>query len=87
MLSNNGLCLRAAAQYVLLFLVLMVNSDRFHKIPKGEYNQKSLLMCLLKALLEYRICLPVLSILLSPIGYTSSFHTPPTYPHLHQDPK
>ena len=43
MLSNNGLCLRAAAQYVLLFLVLMVNSNRFHKIPKREYNQKSLL--------------------------------------------
>ena len=29
MLSNNGLCLRIAAQYMLLFLVLAVNSDRF----------------------------------------------------------
>ena len=29
MLSNNGLCLHAAAQYMLLFLVLVVNSDWF----------------------------------------------------------
>ena len=29
MLSNNGLCLRAAPQYVLLFLVWFNNSDRF----------------------------------------------------------
>ena len=29
MLSNNGLCLCAAVQYVLLFLVRFNNSDRF----------------------------------------------------------
>ena len=29
MLSNNGLCLRTAVQYVLLFLVLTVNSAQF----------------------------------------------------------
>ena len=29
MLSNNSLCLRAAAQYVLLFLVQFNNSDQF----------------------------------------------------------
>ena len=29
MLSNNDLCLHPAVQYVLLFLVLAVNSDRF----------------------------------------------------------
>ena len=29
MLSNNALCLRTAAQYVLLFLALAVNSDQF----------------------------------------------------------
>ena len=29
MLSNNGLCLHTTAQYVLLFLVLAVNSARF----------------------------------------------------------
>ena len=29
MLSNNGLCLRAAVQYVLLFLVRFSNSDWF----------------------------------------------------------
>ena len=28
-LSNNGLCLQAAVQYVLLFLALAVNSDWF----------------------------------------------------------
>ena len=28
MLNNKGLCLRAAAQYVLLFLVTVNNSDR-----------------------------------------------------------
>ena len=29
MLSNNGLCLRTAVQYVLLFLGLAENSDCF----------------------------------------------------------
>ena len=29
MLSNDGLCLHAAVQYVLLFLVRFNNSDRF----------------------------------------------------------
>ena len=29
MVSNNDLCLRSAVQYMLLFLVLAVNSDRF----------------------------------------------------------
>ena len=33
MLSNNGLCLPAAAQYMLLFLVLAVNSTRFRILP------------------------------------------------------
>ena len=33
MLSNNGLCLCADMQYVLLFLVWFNNSDRFQILP------------------------------------------------------
>ena len=45
-ISNSGLCLRAAAQYVLLFLVLAVNSDRFQILRSYTLLLKPpILMC------------------------------------------
>ena len=49
MLSNNGLCLRAAAQYVLVFLVLVVKSANLmelHALTQAAVLMRSsLVLC------------------------------------------
>ena len=42
-LSNNDLCLQAAMQYVLLFLVLALNSDQFQIL--WSYNTFTQAVC------------------------------------------
>ena len=46
MLSNNGLCLHAAAEYVLLFVVLAVNSDQFQSLGNYTLLLKPLILTL-----------------------------------------
>ena len=47
MLSNNGLCIRAAAQYVLLFLVWFNNSDPFQIYGVTRSYSSHLFLCAL----------------------------------------
>ena len=47
MLSNNGFCLRAAAQYTLLLSVLVVNSDLFQILRSYTPYSSRLFLCTL----------------------------------------
>ena len=47
MLNNNGLCLRAAAQYILLLLVWFNNSDRFQIYRVTRSYSSRLFLCTL----------------------------------------
>ena len=51
MLSNSGLCLRTAVQYVLLFSVLAVNLNRFQILQSYMVLLKPLV--LLRSYFEY----------------------------------
>ena len=55
MLNNSRLCLHTAAQYLLLFLVLAVNSDRFQIVCSYTHSYTlaacsyALLYCIMEA--------------------------------------
>ena len=75
MLSNNGLCLRAAAQYVLLFIVLVINSDRFQIL-------RSYMLLLKPPILMRSVCYMFWNLLL--VLYKVVYHVFPIHSILKQ---
>ena len=63
MLSNNGLCLHTAAQYMLLLLILMVNSNQLQILR--SYSSRPFLCTLGVYTLQVAVHVNYLSLLLS----------------------
>ena len=66
MLSNNGLCLRAVVQYVLLFLVWFKNSNRFQILHALTLATRSYVLL-------QTLCKPLAHFLLDHLGRCEYF--------------